>query len=144
MSVPARVSMITLGVADVARATEFYAALGWRVSSASVPGVVSFLDTAGARLALYGNEDLTADAGLPPRPANDFRGVSLAVNVDAAADVDAVLRHAVQVGATLTKAGVATDWGGYLGHFTDADGHLWEVAYNPCFPNGQDGLPQLP
>jgi hypothetical protein len=144
MPVPARISLVTLGVADVARATEFYAALGWRLSPASVPGVVSFFDTAGGRLALYGATDLTADAGVAPRSGDGSRGVSLAVNVDRPEDVDAALREAVRAGATLTKSGADTDWGGRLGYFTDPDGHLWEVAYNPGFPIGADGLPQLP
>jgi hypothetical protein len=143
MSVPARLSLATLGVADVARSTEFYTALGWPLSSASVPGVVSFLDTAGGLLALWSVAELSADAGLPP-PAGGFRGVSLAVNVDTRADVDAALRTAVQAGAALVKAGTATDWGGYAGYFTDPDGHLWEVAHNPGFPIGPDGRPRLP
>ncbi|GAA0813496.1 VOC family protein [Spirilliplanes yamanashiensis] len=144
MSVPARVSVVTLGVADVVRATEFYEALGWKPSSASVPGLVTFFDTAGGRLALYGSTDLTADAGVLPRAGNDFRGVAVAINVDRAEEVDEALRAAVQAGATLAKAGVETEWGGYLGYFTDPDGHLWEVCYNPGFPNDANGVPQLP
>ncbi len=144
MPVPARVSLATLGVADVARATAFYAALGWRLSPASVPGVVSFFDTAGGRLALYGATDLATDAGVAPRAGDGPRGVSLAVNVDRPEDVDAALRDAVRAGATLTRPGFDTDWGGRLGYFTDPDGHLWEVAYNPGFPIGADGVPQLP
>jgi len=133
MTVPARVSLATLGVADVVRATEFYCLLGWRLSTASVPGVVSFFHTEGGLLSLVGTDDLAADAGLPTRPpsanpANDFRGTMLAINVESPAAVDEGLRAAVTAGATLVKAGNAAEWGGYLGYFTDPDGHLWEIT----------------
>ena len=149
MSVPARVSLATLGVADVVRATEFYASLGWRLSPASVPGLVSFFHTAGGLLSLVATKDMAADAGLPPRitppnPATDFRGTMLAINVESPAAVDEALRTVVQAGATLVKAGGSAEWGGYLGYFTDPDGHLWEVTYNPGFPLSADGVPRLP
>jgi hypothetical protein len=144
MSCPPRLSLATLGVADVARSTEFYESLGWRLSPASVPGVVSFLQTAGALLSLIKTEDISADAGIPPRASGDFRGVLLAINVASPAAVDEALRAVVQAGAVLVKAGSATDWGGYLGYFTDPDGHLWEITYNPAFPLTADGVPQLP
>jgi catechol 2,3-dioxygenase-like lactoylglutathione lyase family enzyme len=149
MSVPARVSLATLGVADVARATEFYESLGWRLSSASLPGVVSFFHTAGGLLSLVATDDIAADAGLPtrpapPNPATDFRGAMLAINVESPAAVDEALRSAVQAGATLVKAGGAVEWGGYLGYFTDPDGHLWEVTHNPGWPLTTEGVPQLP
>jgi uncharacterized protein len=144
MSVPARLTVATLGVADVSRSTEFYAALGWTLSSASVPGVVSFFHTTGGALALWGADDLAADAGVPARTGGDFRGVSLAVNVGSRAEVDAALRTAVQAGATLVRAGGATDWGGYLGYFADPDGHLWEITHNPGWPLDPDGRLRLP
>lgn len=144
MSVPPRVSLATLGVADVARATEFYETLGWRLSSASVPGVVSFFQTAGGLLALVKTDDIAADAGIAPRTSSDFRGVLLAINVASPDAVDEALRSAVQAGATLVKAGGPTEWGGYLGYFTDPDGHLWEITFNPGFPLSPDGVPRLP
>lgn len=144
MSVPARVSLATLGVADVARSTEFYESLGWRLSSASVPGVVSFFHTQGALLSLMAADEMSADAGLAPRSGAEFRGTMLAINVDTPDAVDETLRAVVQAGATLVKAGGAADWGGYLGYFTDPDGHLWEVTHNPGFPIDQSGVPQLP
>ncbi|MEV4704963.1 VOC family protein [Actinoplanes sp. NPDC049316] len=149
MSVPARVSLATLGVADVVRATEFYGSLGWRLSPASVPGVVSFFHTAGGLLSLVATEDMSADAGLParpapPNPATDFRGTMLAINVDSPAAVDEALRTVVQAGATLVKAGSPAEWGGYLGYFTDPDGHLWEITHNPDWPLDAAGVPQLP
>jgi uncharacterized protein len=144
MSVPPRVSLATLGVADVARATEFYETLGWRLSPSSVPGVVSFFQTAGGLLSLVKTDDISADAGIAPRGSADFRGVMLAINVESPAAVDEGLRSVVQAGAVLVKAGAPTDWGGYLGYFTDPDGHLWEITYNPGFPLGPDGVPRLP
>jgi catechol 2,3-dioxygenase-like lactoylglutathione lyase family enzyme len=143
MSVPARVSLATLGVFDVARSTEFYESLGWRLSPDSLPGVVSFFHTQGGLLSLVATDDITSDAGLPPRRSIDFRGTMLAINVDSPADVDAALRTVVQAGATLVKAGGTTEWGGYLGYFTDPDGHLWEITHNPAWPIGNDGRPQL-
>jgi catechol 2,3-dioxygenase-like lactoylglutathione lyase family enzyme len=136
MSVPARVSLATLGVADVARATEFYSLLGWRLSAASVPGVVSFFHTGGGLLSLLGTDDLAAEAGLPTRlppanPANDFRGTMLAIHVEAPTDVDEGLRAVVTAGANLVKAGHETEWGGYAGYFTDPDGHLWQITAGP-------------
>ena len=144
MSCPPRVSLATLGVADVVRATEFYESLGWPLSPASVPGLVSFFQTAGGLLSLVKTDDISADAGLPRRESTDFRGVMLAINVESRAAVDEALRAVVQAGAVLVKAGGATAWGGYLGYFTDPDGHLWEITWNPGFPLTADGVPQLP
>jgi catechol 2,3-dioxygenase-like lactoylglutathione lyase family enzyme len=144
MSVPARVSLATLGVADVARSTEFYESLGWRLSPDSIPGVVSFFHTEGGLLSLFGTEDMADDAGVTRRRGADFRGTMLAINVDSPAAVDAALRTVVQAGATLVKGGAHAEWGGYLGYFTDPDGHLWEITFNPAWPLSPDGRPQLP
>lgn len=144
MTVPARLSLATLGVADVARSTAFYQALGWPLSSASVPGEVSFFRTAGGLLGVFGADDLAADATVAPRRDTGFRGVALAVNVDTPADVDAALDSAVRAGGTLVKAPRTAEWGGYSGYFADPDGHLWEVAHNPGFPIGADERPTLP
>ncbi|MEV6599289.1 VOC family protein [Actinoplanes sp. NPDC051346] len=149
MSVPARVSLATLGVADVVRATEFYESLGWRLSPASLPGVVSFFHTAGGLLSLVATDDIAADAGLPtrvppPHAATGFRGTTLAINVESPAAVDEALRTVVRAGATLVKAGGAAEWGGYLGYFTDPDGHLWEITYHPDWPLDDAGTPRLP
>jgi uncharacterized protein len=144
MSVPAVISLITLGVRDVAASTRFYEALGFELSPASVQGEVSFFATTGARLALWGQADLAADAHARTSTAHEYRGVSLAINVESAAAVDDALSAAATAGATISKPADATEWGGYNGYFADPDGHLWEVAHNPFWPLGQDGLPQLP
>ena len=95
MPVPARVSLVTLGVKDVARSTAFYVALGWPLSSASVPGDVSFFKTAGGLLALWSEDLLAEDAGLPGAAAADRRGHALAINLENREEVDAALATAV-------------------------------------------------
>ncbi len=143
-SAPARVSLITLGVEDVARSTDFYLGLGWSLSPASVAGEVSFFRTSGGLLALYAASALAADTGLQTAPQGMFRGVTTAVNCDDEAQVDTTLEAAVAAGGALVKSGHRTDWGGYIGYFSDPDGHVWEVAWNPDWPIGDDGRPQLP
>lgn len=145
MPVPAVVSLVTLGVRDVARSTDFYTSLGFELSSASQPGDVSFFRTAGGLLGLYGAEDLRNDATAgTAAPPGAFRGVTLAINVATTEAVDAALASAEQAGARIVKAAQATDWGGYHGYFADPDDHLWEIAYNPFWQIGEDGRPHLP
>ncbi|HEU0131463.1 MAG TPA: VOC family protein [Mycobacteriales bacterium] len=145
MTIPPYVSLVTLGVADVEAAAAFYERLGWRRSSASVPGDVAFFALNSLALALYGNADLAADAALPadgPPPA--FRGFALAINVADEAETDRVLAAAVEAGATLLKPATRAEWGGYSGYFADPDGNAWEVAVNPGWPLGDDGRVTLP
>jgi predicted lactoylglutathione lyase len=145
MTVPAVLSLVTLGVGDVARSTAFYAALGWPLSSGSVPGEVSFFRTAGGLLALYGNEDLAKDSAQAPAPLGPgYRGTALAINLGGREEVDAAIAEVVAAGGTILKPPRATDWGGYSGYFADLDGHTWEVAHNPSWPLGADGVPMLP
>ena len=141
---PARVSLVTLGVSDLARATAFYQALGWPLSSDSVAGEVSFFKSGGVALALWGHESLAGDAGMPVERSDRFRGVALAINVESPEEVDAALAAATEAGADLLVRGHPTDWGGYTGYFADPEGHVWEVAHNPGWPLGPDKLPILP
>ena len=128
-----RVTMVTLGVADLAAARAFYCdGLGWRESAASNESV-SFIEAGGVVLGLYGWAPLAEDAGVP-HEGTGFRGVALAHNVESEANVDRVLQEAVAAGATLVKPGEKVFWGGYSGYFADPDGHLWEVAHNPFSP----------
>ena len=138
--VPPRISLVTLAVADVVRATEFYRALGWEPSSASVPGEVAFFATQGALLALWGREALAADAGV----AIGGAGMALAINLESPQAVDRALGRVEQAGGRIVRAAHATEWGGYSSYFADPDGHLWEVAHNPFWPIGPDGRPALP
>ena len=143
MMLPARINLVTLGVADVARATAFYESLGWRRSPRS-QDTISFFQLGGCILGLFGFDDLAADAGIAARDVPAFRGVSLAINLPTEADVDAGLAAAVDAGATLLKAAQRAEWGGYSGYFADPDGNAWEVAHNPGWPLAADGTITLP
>lgn len=124
-----RISMITLGVSDLARAVRFYEeGLGFpRLES---PPEVAFFTLNGTWLGLYGRDALAEDAGIPSQ-GSGFSGIALSHNVDSDVEVDAVIDHAVAAGATLIKPGQKVFWGGYSGYFADPDGYLWEVAHNP-------------
>jgi hypothetical protein len=136
-----RLSLVTLGVRDVARARAFYEALGFKAGRASQDSV-TFLDAGGVVLGLYGRAALAEDAAIADS-APGFSGVALAHNTRSEADVDAVLAEAVAAGGTLIKPAGKVFWGGYSGYFADPDGHLWEVAYNPYFRLGSDGCVEL-
>lgn len=140
----AHVSLITLGVDDLDRATAFYEAWGWRRSSASVAGVVAFLDGGTVALGLFGREDLAADAGVGIGAPGEHGSVALAMNLASPDEVDDALRSAAAAGGRVTRPAAATEWGGYSGYVRDPDGHLWEVAHNPGFPLRDDGSVELP
>lgn len=143
MAIPARISLITIGVDDLAATTAFYESLGWQRSSVS-NDEVSFFATADSALALYPLEDLAADAGLPATDRPAFRGVALAINVESEDEVDRVIAEAQAAGATVPKPAEHAPWGGYSGYFADPEGNAWEVAYNPGFPIQDDGSIELP
>ena len=144
MALTPAISLVTLGVRDVPASTAFYQALGFPLSSSSVPGEVSFFRTAGGLLGLYGADDLADDAQLPRSAAAGFRGVSLAINVADRDAVDEAIATAEAAGAQVLKPARATEWGGYHAYFADPDGHAWEVAHNPYWPLDERGLPVLP
>jgi catechol 2,3-dioxygenase-like lactoylglutathione lyase family enzyme len=125
------ISMITLGVRDLARSVKFYAeGLGFpRMDS---PPEVAFFTLNGTWLGLYGREALAEDATVPSQ-GSGFESFTLAHNVHSEAEVDEVVDQAVKAGASLVKQPQTVFWGGYSGYFADPDGHLWEVAYNPHF-----------
>ena len=137
-----RLSLVTLGVADLEKSRTFYEALGWRRSVRKAEGV-AFFHLGGVVLSLWGREDLAKDAGMPAE-GSGFRAVALAHNTRSREEVDAVLAEAVAAGGQLIKPAKEAFWGGYLGYFADPDGHLWEVAWNPGFPLDDDGFLQLP
>ena len=137
-----RISLITLGVADLGRARAFYEALGWRPSRASTPEV-AFFQCNGLALALYGRAALAADAAVPDQPTG-FSGVTLAYNARSKAEADQVFAEALAAGAERLKQPHDTSWGGYSGYFADPDGHLWEDAWNPFFPLDPHGNLSLP
>jgi uncharacterized protein len=131
-----RVSLITLGVADLARARAFYEALGWTTRAGADDDVV-FFQTGGMIVALWGRTELAEDSGV--EDTGGWGGVTLAHNVRSPAKVDAVIDEARNAGATVPRAGAETFWGGYSGVFVDPDGHPWEVAHNPHWTVAEDG-----
>ena len=137
MSLDPRISLITLGVEDLARATAFYERLGWKKSSAS-QDAVTFIQLKGTVLALFSRQSLAEDAHVENTPKG-FSGITLAHNVTSERGVDAVYKFALSCGATPVKAPEKVFWGGYSGYFADPDGHLWEVAYNPFFSLDKEG-----
>lgn len=136
-----RISLVTLGVADLPRARAFYEALGWR--GQEVEGTV-FFQAGAVAVVLWGREKLAADAGIDDRDPGGFGGVGLAHNVRSPVEVDEVLAQAATAGATVTRPAGETFYGGYAGCFTDPDGHVWEIAYNPGFPLGPAGEITIP
>ena len=136
-----RLSLVTLGVADLDRAIAFYTALGWRTETPRSMDV-AFFQAGGMVVALWGRAELAADSGV--EDPGGWGGVTLAYNTRSPAEVDAVLREADAAGATIPRWGAETFWGGYSGVFVDPDGHPWEVAHNPRWTIAEDGSVRLP
>jgi hypothetical protein len=134
-----RISLITIGVADTARARSFYEALGW--VGESPDGDVVFIQAGGMVVALWGRDKLAADSTVTD--GGGWGGITLAHNVRSPSEVDAVLAEAEAAGATIGRSGAATEWGGYSGIFIDPDGHPWEVAHNPYWTIAEDGSTHL-
>jgi uncharacterized protein len=135
-----RISIVTLGVADVGLARRFYEALGWTVGM-DVEETV-FFQAGALLLILWGREKLAHDSAV--EDTGGWGGVSLAHNVVTNAEVDRVIEEARAAGATITREPGPTFYGGYAGVFADPDGHTWEIACNPGLPLGQDGSIGLP
>ena len=137
-----RISLVTLGVADLERSSRFYERLGWQRSVAKAEGVV-FFQAGGMALALYPRLELAKDANVAA-DGQGFAGIALAYNARSRDEVDAVLREAEAAGATILKPAQEAFWGGYSGYFSDPDGFPWEVAWNPSFLITDDGSIRLP
>ena len=134
-----RMTMITLGVRDLARARTFYETLGWRSREAG-GGDIVFFQLQGSVLGLYPRHALAEDAALhDDAPNAQFGGIALAYNGRDKAEVDRVLAQAKAAGAKILKPAQNVFWGGYSGYFADLDGHPWEVACNPHWPLEADG-----
>ena len=135
-----RVSLITLGAADLARARAFYEALGWTTGAEPGDDVVFF--QAGCMIvALWDRSALAEDSGV--EDGGGWGGVTLAYNTRSPAEVDAVMAEAEAAGATVVRAAGETFWGGYSGVFVDPEGHPWEVAHNPRWTVAEDGSVSL-
>jgi uncharacterized protein len=136
-----RVSLVTLGVADLGRARAFYEALGWETRAEPDADVV-FFRAGGTIVALWSRDSLAEDTGVAD--SGGWGGITLAYNTRSPEEVDAVLAEAERAGATIARAPAATFWGGYSGVFLDPDGHAWEVAHNPHWTIADDGSVVLP
>jgi len=136
-----RVSLITLGVLDLARARAFYEGLGWTTRAAAEDDVV-FFQAGGMVVALWDRASLAEDSGV--EDSRGWGGLTLAHNVRSPAEVDAVIEEARAAGADIVREPAKTFWGGYSAAFTDPDGHPWEVAHNPRWTIREDGSVELP
>ena len=136
-----RVSLITIGVADLERSRAFYEALGWRSESKPEDGVV-FFQSGSMVFALWSRDELAKDSEVTD--SGGWGGVTLAYNVRSPAEVDAFLAKAQAAGAQIAREGGETFWGGYNGVFIDPDGHPWEIAHNPFWTVGENGDVALP
>lgn len=131
-----RVSLITLGVDDLARSRRFYEALGW--SSGAAPGEdVVFFQAGDMVVALWSRAKLAEDSCV--EDGGGWGGTTLALNLGSPAEVDAVIEEARAAGARIGREPAETFWGGYSGLFVDPDGHPWEIAHNPHWTLAEDG-----
>ena len=136
-----RVSLITLGVRNLARARVFYEALGWRTGAAPGDDVV-FFQAGGMVLALWDRAQLAEDSGV--EDGGGWGGVTLAHNVRSPAEVDAVTEEARRAGARVAREPAETFWGGYSAAIVDPEGHAWEIAHNPRWRIRENGSVELP
>jgi len=131
-----RLTVVTLGVADLGRARRFYEAIGWTTACPTDSDVV-FFQSGGMVLALWNRNDVAKDCNV--ELGTGFGGVNLARNLGSPAEVDTALAEAQAAGATVSRAAGTTFWGGYSGVFLDPDGHPWEIAHNPHWTLSPDG-----
>lgn len=139
---PQRVTLITLGVVDLAASRKFYKALGWTESPQSQESI-AFFQINGMVLGLFGRAELAKDQGRQGT-ALGTGAMSLAQNFTSEVEVDTAFAKALSCGAHALKAPEAVFWGGYSGYYSDPDGHVWEVAFNPFWPLEPDGSLVLP
>ena len=135
-----RLSLVTLGVSDLARSRAFYEELGWATGAAPEDDVV-FFQAGGMVIALWDRAALAEDSGVTD--SGGWGGITLAHNVGSPAEVDAVIEEARAAGGTIVREPGETSWGGYSAAFTDPDDHPWEVAHNPHWTIGEDGSVRL-
>ncbi len=138
-----RLSLVTLGVADLERSIAFYEGLGWSRAMRGAKGV-AFFQLGSMGLSLCPASDLAADAGVPEEPLTPFRAVALAHNVRRREEVDMAAEAMARLGGSIVKSPEEKFWGGYAAYVADPDGHLWEIAWNPAFPLGADGSLKIP
>lgn len=145
MSEPnAYLSLVTLGVSNVQRSIAFYETLGFQRKGMTFDGI-GFFQAGACAIAVWPSNELAKDANVAFEGMSEtFHGFTLAWNCYSKSDVDAVIKKAHGAGAVVRKPAQDVFWGGYSGYFSDLDGHLWEVAYNPHFQLSEDGRLTLP
>jgi predicted lactoylglutathione lyase len=136
-----RLSLVTLGVGDLAAARSFYEGLGWHSNAAPEDDVV-FFQAGGMVVALWSRAELATDSGT--EDSGGWGGVTLAYNTRSPDEVDEVIETARSAGGRILREPAKTFWGGYSGVFADPEGHPWEVAHNPRWEIGEDGSVRLP
>ncbi len=136
-----RISIVTLGVADLGRSRDFYQRLGWTPSAASNEAII-FFQAGGVAVALYPRAELAKDANVAPE-GTGFSGITIAYNARSREEVEAVMAEAQAAGARIVKPAQEAFWGGYSGYFADPDNFAWEVAWNPFFSIAEDGSLRL-
>jgi catechol 2,3-dioxygenase-like lactoylglutathione lyase family enzyme len=140
----AHLTLVTLGVGNLERSIAFYETMGFRRKSKGAEGV-GFFQAGACAIAVWSSAELAKDANFADEGmAPAFRGVALAWNCHTREEADAVMKRAARAGAKVQKPTEETFWGGYVGYFTDPDGHLWEIAHNPAWPLDDDGRAQIP
>ncbi len=137
-----RISIVTLGVANLERSRNFYERLGWRRAAEKAEGIV-FFQAGGMALALYPRTELAKDANIVAE-GRGFGGITLAYNARSRDEVNTVLAEAKAAGAKVLKPAQDAFWGGYSGYFSDPDDFPWEVTWNPSLPIAGDGSIRLP
>jgi catechol 2,3-dioxygenase-like lactoylglutathione lyase family enzyme len=136
-----RLSLVTLGVGDLAKAVAFYSQLGWQPANDFEAQGVAFFQAPGTIIALWSRDELAADSVVTD--SGGWGGVTLAYNTRSVAEVDEVIEQARAAGATIGREPAETFWGGYSAIFLDPDGHPWEVAHNPRWRITDDGQTRL-
>lgn len=133
-----RLSLVTLGVSDLARAVDFYEnVIGWK--KADSPDGVAFFDLNGMLFSLFPHSELAKDMRMSAQPLSNYRGLTLAHNLRSKDEVDRLFAELRAKGVTIIKQPEQVFWGGYSGYFADPDGHLWEAAFNPFWTISADG-----
>jgi catechol 2,3-dioxygenase-like lactoylglutathione lyase family enzyme len=136
-------TLLTLGVGDLATSTAFYSALGFRRRARTAEGV-AFFEAGGVILSLWPTAEMAKDAEVTIEDPGGFRPVSLAWNCASVEEVDLALARAIAAGATVLRRAQKVFWGGYTAYFADPDRNIWEIAHNPDFPLSADGRLTLP
>jgi uncharacterized protein len=143
MAIPARLGIVTLGVADLDRSVAFYEALGWERCASSIDGEISWFRTADTHLGLFPYSELAEDARIGSPSRGSFDGITLAMCVETEEAIHEALDAAERAGGTILRPASPTVFGA-TSYFSDPDGYVWEVAYNPSFPLGPDGRLTIP